>query len=164
MDEEEGKGHSFITDRIKNTVESTKCPDGGDIAMEIHTSKTKLKAQKTAENKPKITIDIKSHGDIGEVNCSMDLTNPQTIKEVEKLFEKEITKIVKKVLTKTQEENKVDSFGIGQVIRASYPKIWEEMKDDWGEHFAALDIEVKVDVTVRETGEIIDPVKKQFKE
>lgn len=164
LKEEEGKGYSYITDRITSTVEYINCPDGGKMLIEILHSKTKLKSKIKKGNKPKIIINSNNSAFIGESTCAMDLTNPKTIRKVETLFEKEIQSIINKSIAKVQEKYQADIFGFGQEIHISHPKAWRKLKDDWSTEFSQLDVEVNVNITIKNTGAIGETIKEKMKE
>ena len=159
LNEEEGKGYNYITDKIKNTVGSIACPEEGEMSIEVMRSKTKQRAKMDASGKPKIEVHVRAEANIGETDCSFDLMNIKEINELEKKVEKDITDIIDKTVHKVQEEYKTDIFGFGETIYRTYPKVWNEIKEEWREHFANLDVQAKVKVDIKQLGVIGNPLK-----
>lgn len=164
LSEEEGKGYNYITDNIHNTVGHINCADGGKISIEVIRSKTKQHANTNIDGKPRIELDIRIQANIGEADCSVDLENPNEISKLETLMEERITDIINTTINRVQEEYKTDIFGFGETIYRSYPKVWKEIEGDWEEHFANLDIKIKVNVNINELGTIGNPIKQYIKE
>ncbi|MEV5028303.1 Ger(x)C family spore germination protein [Paenibacillus sp. LPE1-1-1.1] len=163
LNEKESKGYSYIRDKVRNTVGTLACPEGGNIAVEIMKSKTDVKG-KVKNGKPQIDIEIKTEENVGEVECEIDLTNRETIDMLEKSAEKKVTAIILDSIHKTQKRLKVDIFGFGEAIRRSNPAAWKTLKQDWEEQFLNLEINVKVDVKIRRIGTVSNSFHREKEE
>ena len=53
---------------------------------------------RVVEGQPEITIEIYSEGNIGEVQCEVDLTKPETIDQLEQIAKERLQQIVKHTL------------------------------------------------------------------
>lgn len=164
LDSSDGKGFSYITNQIKNTVEHLNCAPNEKMSIEIKDAKTKLNASINENKQPKITIKLNVNGVIGESNCSLNLSEPKSIKNIEKLLEEEITKDIKQTIEKVQKEYAVDVFGFGQAIRSSYPNVWHKLKDDWQTHFSTLDNDIQVNANINKVGSTNKSIKDVLKE
>lgn len=163
LNEEEGKGYNYITNKIENTVGSIACPEEDEeMSIEVKRSKTKQRAKIDGSGKPKIEIHVHAQASIGETDCPIDLMNPKKMNELEKRVEKDITDIIEQTIHKVQDEYKTDIFGFGETIYRTYPKVWDEIKEEWREHFATLDVQVKVEVDIKQLGTIGNPLKKDI--
>ncbi|MGG0668070.1 Ger(x)C family spore germination protein [Sporosarcina koreensis] len=77
-----------------------------------------------------------------------DLYKKGTRNEAEKFLSGEIKKDFEKIITTTQEA-KSDIFGVGRRVHAFHQDLWK--KGDWQETYAALSIEVDVNVNMKRT-------------
>lgn len=153
LTEKESRGYNKITNRVKKSVTTLSCPDGGNLAIELIRDKSKTKA-KMKNGLPQITLDIQVDAEVGEVNCQLDLTKIETIQQLEQIYAEEIKEIVGTTISTLQEDYESDIFGFGEAIHQADPKAWKELKKDWDQEFAELPVEIIVDVKIRRTGTI----------
>lgn len=163
---EESLGTNFILDKIKSTIIPIPCKkEKGKqmyISAEIMKSKTKKKAEIFGDE-PTIYVDISTEANIGEVQCTTDLTKPENITKIERKLEKEIKKKVEKTIKNVQTKYKSDIFGFGIVIHRKNPKLWKELEKDWDQHFSTLPVEVNVKVNILRTGTTNNSFMKNMK-
>ncbi len=51
-----------------------------------------------------------------------------------------------------QLEYGADIFGFGQHVKGSMPKIWKKIKPDWDSIYKSLQVDIEVDVHIKNTG------------
>lgn len=153
LDERESKGYSYVTNKVDSTVGSLPCGKSGTITIEVVRSKTEVKG-KVAKGKPHIEISVLTEGNVGEVACSIDLSNPKTIYQLEIQSEQRIKLLMMDAIRKAQKQYKSDIFGFGDAIHRADPKSWEKWKKDWDRMFADVTVTTKVDVKLRRTGKV----------
>ncbi|WAA12709.1 Ger(x)C family spore germination protein [Fervidibacillus halotolerans] len=153
LNTEESKGFNYITGTVNNTVGHMSCPDGGKFSKEQIVAKSKI-TPKIVNGKPEIFVHIWTESNIAEVNCQIDLSKMETIKQLEKLASGEIEKHANLAIEKAQKEFQSDIFGFGDLIYRKNPKTWKKLKDHWDEAFSAMPVHVKVDVHIRRFGTI----------
>lgn len=103
------------------------CPKGGKAVYEVKKSNTEMKG-KIKNGKPEIDLNVRVEGNVGEVECHIDLTKPETFEKLEEIYEKETEEMFKKAIKQVQENEKVDIFGFGEAIHRADPKAWEKLK------------------------------------
>ncbi|WP_426452587.1 Ger(x)C family spore germination protein [Paenibacillus sp. S-38] len=157
LDEKESKGYVYITNKVYRTVGSMRCPKGGQMNLEIVRSKTVMTGR-VVGGKPEITIEVRNEGNIGEVQCEVDLTKPETIDELERVASARLQEIVKAALAAAQKKYKSDIFGFGDKIRRSDPKGWDQIKDEWDKLFPQMQVYVKADFQIRRLGTVANPI------
>ncbi|WP_226666285.1 Ger(x)C family spore germination protein [Metabacillus litoralis] len=164
LDQDESKGYNFIMNNVKNTVTNVNCPKEGKFNYEIVKSKTEVTG-KVENNTPKIEIQIKSEGNVGEVKCDIDLTKQKTIEELEKSVEKDLMNLVEMTINNVQEDFSTDVFGFGDAIHRANAEEWENLKSNWNDkHFTDLEINVKADIKIRRLGKIGNSITSEIKE
>lgn len=162
LNEPESKGFNYITDNITSTVGFIECEGGGTLTIETLRSKTKLEG--AIENgRPKIKIHVSTESNIGDVECPMDLSKSETIKDIENKFNEKTKSIILSSLERAKELG-TDIYGFGEAIGRSEPKKWENLKKNWDEEFINTDVEVDVDIKVRRVGTIFDSFQEEEKD
>jgi len=151
LNREESKGYNIIMDNVKSTATTLSCPDGGTIALEIMRSKTKVKG-KVVNGVPRILVQVKTEANVGEVNCGLDMNDPETIKWLEKEGTHKGIELMEKSVQAAQSRYSSDIFGFGQAIYRSHPKYWESIQKDWTERFKRLQVDYTVDYVIRKIG------------
>ncbi|KGX85129.1 Ger(x)C family spore germination protein [Pontibacillus litoralis] len=174
LSETESKGYNYIKDNVSNTIATQVCStEGGSIkefvrekesdaeqfiSEEITSSKTKVKGS-VVGNKPKINISVETKANIGDVECTIDLSKIETLKQVEDLLAADIKDAMEQSIQRAKELES-DIFGFGEAIYRSNPKQWEKWKKNWDEeYFQDLAISIDVKVNIHRTGTITKPLK-----
>jgi spore germination protein KC len=118
-------------------------------------SKTKVSA-KIINGKPIIQVVLKEESIISEINTSMNLDNPATIQEIEKIMGEKIEKEIMSSIKEAQRQ-KCDIFGFGEKVHLANPKFWKKIEKNWDEQFANTKVTVKVYSFNRRAGVRRDP-------
>ncbi|MFC0272049.1 Ger(x)C family spore germination protein [Metabacillus herbersteinensis] len=158
----ESKGFNYATDNVSSTIVNVPCEDG-KISIETIRSKTKVKG-KMEKGKPKIEINVSSEGNVGDVQCKVDLSKEETIKEIEDKYKNEIKDEIEAVIKKVQEDYQSDIFGFGEVIHRTDPKAWKRIETNWDQEFESLEVSVKVKAKIRRLGTITESFQKEIEE
>lgn len=153
LTEQDSRGYSGITNSVKSTVTSISCPNEGKSTIEVTNFHSKVEGN-IVHGKPEVNIHTKAEGKVGEVRCKIDLKNPEAIQELEKIYEKEATRIINETIHVLQQEYQSDIFGFGEAIHRSNPQEWDQIKENWDEEFSDLTVNVKVDMKIRLTGTV----------
>ena len=74
-------------------------------------------------------------GTIYEANGEINLNNEKEIENIEKFWNKNIKKDLKKVIKNMQYEYQSDIFGFGNMIYKNYPQRWKKIKNKWNEKY-----------------------------
>ncbi|MCF6137462.1 Ger(x)C family spore germination protein [Pseudalkalibacillus berkeleyi] len=151
LNESESKGYNYITGNVKSTIVNIPCKDDSSISIEILRTKSKIKSDLN-KNQPAIDIKLKATGNVGEVECPIDLQKSDTIKKLEKQTEKDIKKQMQNSLKVAQDTFQLDIFGFGEEFHRKEPKYWATVKSDWDQTFTDLPVRIEVDVQIRQTG------------
>ncbi|MFS0891493.1 Ger(x)C family spore germination protein [Peribacillus frigoritolerans] len=162
LNKNDSKGVSYITDTVKSTVETIPC-EGEKITINTFKSKTKVKG-KVEKGNPKIDINVSSEGSIGEVECTIDLTKPEKIEELNKRYAKDIKGKIEGSIKTLQEKYQSDIFGFGEEIHRTDPQAWKRLEGNWGQEFANLDVNVTVKAKIRNLGTISESFQKEIEE
>lgn len=162
FNEKESKGYNYIIDNVKSTIGHINCPAGGILAVEVVRTKTRIKGR-VESGKPQIDINVFLEENVGEVQCKIDLLDPQSIEELEKAAKIEVKSIIESAIQKAKKFD-ADIFGFGEAIYRADPKYWNENKDNWEEQFLDLPVHVNIDVKIRRLGTVSDSLIQKIKE
>jgi spore germination protein KC len=162
LNDKESKGYNYITDNVKSTIGQVACPSGGILALEVVRTKTKVKGV-VEKGKPQIFVDVFIEQNVGEVQCKIDLLDPQSIMELEKIAQKDVKGIMEAAIQRAKKYD-VDIFGFGDAIYRSNPKYWNKNKDNWKDQFVDLPIYVNTHVKIRRLGTVSDSLVQKTKE
>ena len=163
LNEDESKGFNYIIGNVQSTVGRIECPTSGELVVEIKGVEEKI-IPHVINGKPEIEIDLTIYANIGEVLCTVDLTDPEVIKELEKSMEDQLQEVVQSSIVTSQEKYGSDIFGFGNAIRKKYPKQWKTLKDNWDEEFSRLPITYSMKGVIEITGTVDQSFFKKFKE
>lgn len=153
LDEKQSRTYNAVTNKGKSTVMNISCPKEGKAVLQLLQSKAKVKG-KVKNGKPEVDIEFHREYNVGEVECKMDLTKPETIAELEKIEKQRASKMFEQSIRQVQEDYEVDIFGFGEAIHRSDPKAWKKLKKDWDKEFEDMTVNIKVDVKIRGIGTV----------
>ncbi|MFD0677287.1 MULTISPECIES: Ger(x)C family spore germination protein [unclassified Paenibacillus] len=150
MNEEESIGYNFTQGDIKSTIINVPCKQN-KLAIEVSRTQTQMKV-KVKKGKPQAQIHLFIEGNIGEVNCSIDISKNEAINKLQMEVEKKVKQMIERSLKKSQHKLHSDIFGIGRALYRSAPKEWEQLKATWDDDFPNVPVEITVDARLRAAG------------
>jgi len=162
LNEEESKGFSDLTNRLKSTVIEIACGKNEKMGIEVIRSKTKVKG-KVKDGKPEIEVTIRAEANIADVACKIDLMKSKTLYNLEKEMERRVKINAERTLSKAKKLNS-DILGFGEAIHRADPQYWQTAKKDWDKQFPSLPVHIKVDVKIRHLGTIGESFLNKMKE
>jgi len=153
LNEKDLEGITWVTGKGKGgLVKSSDEKTGQPIIYEIESMKSKIRPHVDGNN-ISFEINISSEGRIAENwVVSGKLSENEFLKRAEKVSKKEVGRLVKNVLDKTQQEYKADVLGFGDQLRIEYPKVWEKVKEDWDHTFSKIPIKYTIKLTIKDYG------------
>jgi spore germination protein KC len=162
LNEADSIGFNYVVNNVYNTAVTVPC-EGGNSSIVTISTKTKVKGE-IVKDMPKIKIDVTQEGNIGEVECTIDLTKQKTIKELEEKYKNSTKEHIERAIKTVQEEYQSDIFGFGEVIHRADPKAWKRLEQNWDQEFAKLDVTVNVEAKIRRLGTITKTFQKEIEE
>lgn len=159
MDKEETRGMQWIKGKVKSGNLIVYTSDNKSITFDILKSKSTVKPI-VKNNEITMQINIKEEANIIEINTDIDLMkNPDKIKYLNKLQNKAIKNEILLALNAAQNKFNADIFDFGENVHRHYPKLWNNMKNNWQNIFPTLKVEVNVDSSIKRPGIISKPIK-----
>lgn len=167
LNDEETRGVLWIKNNIETGIITINLPEekgGGKVAGQILKSNTKI-TPVIDDNIIKIEVSIQPKISVYENTSKLDLSDPNIIKYLEKLFSDLINKRIQLAVKKTQKELNADVLGFGKVVFEKYPKEWKNYyKENWNEEFKKANVSVESNVMITETGFYNKSLMKQEEE
>lgn len=150
LNEEESSGYIYTQGKVKSTTVLLTCPKE-DSHMTVELLRTKNNTKVIMKNgNPVIKLKIKAEGVITDVQCPMDLSKPSSISQVEQLTQNKIKASILSVIKTVQTQYKSDIFGFGEEVERSYPEYWENVKSNWEDIMSTLQVDVQVEVKIKQ--------------
>lgn len=152
----ESLGLSWLTDKVRNTEVSYSC--GGErnqpglSALRINKSKTKLNPSYNG-SRYTMHVKVKIDGSLTEAGCKTDLTKPGEVEKLEKQAEQEIGQIIAEGWRGIQRVG-VDSVGFGDIIHRKFKSNWKDIEQQWPDEFKKMNIDVRVEASIRRPGQL----------
>ncbi|MEA4893689.1 MAG: Ger(x)C family spore germination protein [Oscillospiraceae bacterium] len=150
---QESKYFLFAIDEIKGGVltVSSSGDDRYDISLEIADNKTKRSFEfKDGKIKILITTDTKVYMD--EAMMHNDGLDNEMISALETAASTELENCISQVIRRVQSEFGSDIFGFGNMIYKKDFRLWNDLNANWDEQFKTLEVTVRSDVRIVNTG------------
>lgn len=164
LNEDESIGYNHMINNAKSSVAKLRCPGEADgwFNVELLRSKARIKPS-IVNGRPYIEVHVKAQANIGEVQCAVDVTDPEMQKKMQKTAADRLYSILEKSVIKAK-EYEADIFGFGEAFHRKYPGQWRTWKSDWGERFKnELTVHYKVDFQILLHGKINNPFSVESK-
>lgn len=150
LNDEDSILYNIITNNVNNTILKYECEKNEYIANKISEISTTTEIEPTTN---KLKLKIKGTATISEVQCNYNLTDPKTIKEIEKNINKQITKDMTNIIKKFQDLN-TDIFGFKDIYYKNHYKEFNKIKDKYDEIFKNMQLNITSNVKIIAKGNI----------
>ncbi|MFC0216489.1 Ger(x)C family spore germination protein [Paenibacillus chartarius] len=153
MDRKESRGLNWMTDKVNGTllaISSSASNRKPNISLTIVSSKTTVHPVKQGE-KYVMNVNVKAKGDLNESGGKLMLTDRNVLLELEEQAEREIESEIK-AGWKAMRRLGVDAAGFTDSIHRRMPADWKQMKGDWKAVFDKMELNVRVQVTIKRQG------------
>lgn len=158
LNEEESIGYNAIVGNIKSSVTTIPFPEGGMLTVEVMKAEVDINS-KLVNGEPRIELNYRAEGNVGEVQCDIDLTKQEGIEKIEALWNDLSTKRLKNVIKRVQEDFESDIFGFGEAFHRQNPKAWKSLQKNWDTEFINLPVDIKVNSKIKRIGTTINPIE-----
>lgn len=147
------KSTNIVFEAPENPKDKKKkiATEGKYSVVKVFKSKTKLDIKLEGEELH-LYVDVKIRGPLIETMQLLNLSDSKVLKTTEEACAKKVEENINITLNKAQKEFGIDSFSIGELVHRTYPKLWKEIENDWGEIFTNLDYTINVQVAIVDTG------------
>jgi len=160
LNEEDTKAVLWLRDEVEGGLVIIKNAAGtkDNVTLEIFKSKSKLTPimkEGVLEMKVEIELDV----GIGEIMGATDFIINSGKQKLIKAAETQIKEKINKTYTLVRDKYNADIFGFGRRVEMKMPGVWNQIKDEWDDYFAELEIDVTVNMKIRGSATTRIPLK-----
>ena len=161
LDSEETKSFLFVQNKIKGGLltlkENVKSKDD-NVTLEIYDNNTRV-TPVYSDGIISMDIDVHTKVSIAEVDVSGNAIDEKCCERIKNAAEYMLKKNIEDTIKKVQKHYGVDIFGFGNIVKKEKPEAWKKIRDEWGNIFKNLNINVNVKLTIKSTGLISKPIQ-----
>ncbi len=156
LTEEESRVYNYVQGNIQNSIITSSCSENGLFTAEIISTKTKLKPDIA---KKKIDIQIKASASIKEINCNMNLLDPNSIQILENKINQEMEEVIEKDVVNIIQTYQTDIFGFEELLYKTDPSSYKKLKEQYGDELIeSLKFDVTSNVKLQTKGNIVKEI------
>lgn len=128
------------------------------ITLEVFDTQTKLKPELENGNL-KMVLNINIDAAIAELETPKDYIEEREHDKLEKDSSAALQKNIKGIIKKVQNDFDTDIFRFDKYIKADMPSVWNSVEKNWDETFKNLNVDVKVEIHLRNSAMASKPIK-----
>lgn len=155
LDKDETRGFLWLTDKV-DAGDMTVDTQWGSVSLEVLHAQSSLSAEKGEDGKIRMRLKVVAEGLIQSNHTKESMTEPEKVDMLNGKMAENIRQDIERTHAVAVGLD-TDIFGFGDVIRRSFPKEWEGMRDNWGQHFGEVPLELEIQTELRSTGSLKTP-------
>lgn len=145
------KGGVFILNPDKENLKDK-------VTLEIFENKTKVQPV-YLDGRLKMKIDVITDVSLSEIDTTRNYVDVKNLNTLEKEAEAYVKNHIEATIKKVQEDYNSDIFGFGRIVMQDMPSLWKSIENEWDKIFQNLEVEVNVDLTIKDIGLTSRPIK-----
>jgi spore germination protein KC len=158
---EETKFYLIVKNKFKAGVLTLKDNSntlGDAITLEVFKNKTNVKPI-YSDGKLSMQVNIKTEVAIAEVGVPEDYIGEKGREKLKTDAEQSLKTDIQNVIEKIRNDYRVDAFGFGSIVKREMPDLWGKIHPDWNTIYKDMDINVVVEIDIRNSALIQKPIK-----
>lgn len=161
VSKEESKMINILNKRTKYAMETIQYQDSQVV---FHLSNFKITRKAELKDKtPILTISFKATGAINEINTNANLSDPNTIQEIQTGLEQKLTKQIQDTIDAMQKRYKTDIFGFGNLFYQKYPDYFKEVESKWNEEeFQKVKLNINMNIDLETKGSLEQTIRREM--
>jgi spore germination protein KC len=155
----ETKSLNMIRGEFVKTVWEFRDPSDPkrNLSINMRAQKRARMRIKRTNDQVRVTFHIQMEGDLISSQTTVDYTQPENQKKLERLVENQLDEKASQLLDKTFYEWHVDCFHIGNRLRATFPTLQKWYAYKWREHIKETKYEIDIRFKMRRYGDQVGP-------
>lgn len=125
---------------------------GANVGAGLMGFNSKLHSTLLGNNKIRMDIKLTGLGRIIENNSNLDLTNAKNLKRIEEILNKQANEAALQLITKVQKNYQTDIFGFNDAVNRDHPRLWNQIKGQWGEIFPNIEVHIQTHISLKQIG------------
>lgn len=161
VSKEESKMINILNKRTKYAMETIQYQDSRVV---FHLSNFKITRKAELKDKtPVLTITFKATAAINEINTNANLSDPNTIQEIQTGLEQKMTKQIQNTIDAMQKRYKTDIFGFGNLFYQKYPDYFKEVESKWNEEeFQKVKTKINMNIDLETKGSLEQTIRREM--
>lgn len=157
LDEQESLAYNNFVGKTVKSASWVDYDENTHVSLDMRMKKPKIKVS-LSDGKPVINVTLPAELIVAAIKGDVDFMDKTNLDKLHSLADEKMIDSCKKTLDKAQREFKTDIFGFGESIHRAYPKLWNELKDNWDTEFTQLQVSFTADTSIRDFGENLKPI------
>lgn len=155
---EETRGLLWILGEVKSGIIVINSPgdESKNVALEIIRASSKVTPE-IDEGVLSVTVEVKEEGNLAEQMSQVDLSKPDSFKQLEEEQTAKIEGEIQSALSKAQKWG-VDIFKFGEKFHRKFPAEWPELQRNWDEELPKIKVNLAVEAKLRNMGITSRPI------
>lgn len=159
LNNEESRGLLWVIGKIQTGIIVVNSYQSNSTAsLEILKTSSRITPE-IKGNKIQIIVNIKAQSNLGDIQSTENLFNPEIWNLLNRHQSEAIQHEVSLALNKARHLN-ADIFGFGEAIHKKYPREWKQIEPHWQEVFPTIDVKVQVETKLGRPSMTKDTIKK----
>lgn len=129
-----------------------------NVTLEVFKSKSKI-SPIIQDGVLKMKVEVVIKVNIAEITGSTDFITSSGEKKLISAAEKQLEEEIKATYMTVRDDYKADIFGFGRRIEMKMPDVWNQIKENWDEYFAELELEISVKLDIRGSATTRTPIE-----
>jgi len=153
LDVEQSRGYLFTMGKVKH-ASLTAQSQYGRAVFNIEKLDTKRNVTLRPDGGVKVTLSVVTSLGIGELRGFSAMNPKDLMTELKSMAQQQITNQISDTFAAARSLD-ADIYGFGTSVYQKYPKAWESMEGDWDVLFKDIQLDIKVNVRIPQTGKVI---------
>lgn len=141
---------ALLHNKIKGYPAVIRYPGAGYLAFNVYQSQLEVGVKAADPEHPVFTVKISQQASIKESPNSLDLTSPETLRNLSPILTEDTAEKIKASI-ETAKKYKSDYIGFGLAMERKNPQGWKKVRDHWEDVFAACEFRIEADAVIRHT-------------
>ena len=159
FDEEETAGYLWLTDNIRRLTMVFPPPGEKDkfLSVEVFKASTKLEPQIQGE-RVRLQFSASTRGKLQDFG-GLDFPFDEGFKDI---LNRRMAAVIYDQIDRAWQKARalnLDVFGFGHELYKTRPRDWKRLEENWKKIFPQIELEVDVHATIRNYGQIFDPIE-----
>lgn len=143
----------FMIDEMHGGVLTCQISEGSSnyFTLSVAKSTTKLSYEVGEDGRVTFHVKVRIETFLTQTDEVIDMLDEATIKKYETFAQIQLNKGIEETAERVQQEYGADIFGFGNYIHDTDPHLWEQLKENWEEHFRDAVVVADTEISITNT-------------
>jgi spore germination protein KC len=143
----------FMIDEMHGGVLTCHISEGSSnyFTLSVAKSTTKLSYEVGEDGRVTFHVKVRIETFLSQTDEVIDMLDKATIEKYETFAQIQLNKGIEETAERVQQEYGADIFGFGNYIHDTDPHLWEQLKENWEEHFRNAVVVADTEISITNT-------------